>query len=796
MCSTTTFDIPDIDGFLSRHPDSEYEMAPGSLTSPLVGTPQVLGNFEYNNEAAAGLNHFDDYIALLSNNPGLLQKGWNDGEQDGSAISDRLLRQPDPSLMLDINAEIHKLHAGSANRRDDPDSITSRVDSSSPASDGEGPRTTTHVPQPRAAASKGNPRRQNHSCDQCRSSKKACDLPLSICINQQTPSPTCTTCNIRGLECTVAWLASKKSEQHAKKRLRTASPVPEMSDTGGLPDDPATSGGEQSKAFNPFQSRLSLQTVESDIVRQLTARKASTQHFNLYIDVCDMPLTQCLLQGSMPPRYSMGLAALAPLSTSEHLAAYSEKANGWIKSCWEMSSSPWSSTAVAPHAFRAVSFLDSLFQEARTLSFSAPGSSRDASINETYKWVAIATAAQYATDKSQSPSTSRYGSDLAVVTWRKAREMVFKNLAATGSFRQSLSLMFFGFIIRPNADSDETDLMEEDANYALCEGIPRLHSLCVQARSCIHSMKEDGSNPFIPGTRKAFNFARGLPCDVQENVLELIGAIEWLANIANVVLIAITRGDVCPMPVESPDVNTGSAQMIGSPGQSLKSESSLATIQNDQEIYHSFLQRANAEEDRTLVAFWQQRPSDHELKQEVRHAASLEILLWKSLASLILRVQTVETGNVDYGALQSQYETTMKLVGLWRSTVGAFDGTTIERLEHSPDEIRRMVAFCVNDGDLAVLLFYDTAQRLETDLGQQPSAPAKDGLLKTLRVTRSRLTEQRLLSARQISTIALVSRGLSSPRFQGHSGLKAYVQDTGAHPVSSSQTASCQLSFY
>lgn len=173
-----------------------------------------------------------------------------------------------------------------------------------------------------------------------------------------------------------------------------------------------------------------------------------------------MPISQCLLQGSMLPRYSLGIAALAPLSGNMQLSNYLDKANLWIESCWETNSSLWASTSVAPHIFRAVSILDSLFQRDGSRGSLAPMTSRDSSITEAYKWVAMATAAQFAAGKDEHGSTSNTDSrtarprsrDIASATWRAAKQMVFGNIAATSSFRLALSLLLFGIIPPPDTD--------------------------------------------------------------------------------------------------------------------------------------------------------------------------------------------------------------------------------------------------------------------------------------------------------------------------------------------------------
>ena len=490
-----------------------------------------------------------------------------------------------------------------------------------------------------------------------------------------------------------------------------------------------------------------------------------------------MPLSQCLLNGSLPPRYSLGIAALAPLSNSVHLNTYLEKANMWIESCWELNSSSWSSTAVAPHTFRTVSLLDSLFQEKCT-EHSRPSPSRDASINEAYKWAAIATAAQYAVDHSQRPGRG-HSRDLALTTWCKARKMVFKNIAASGSFRQSLSLILFGLILRPKGGLDD-DTTLEDSRFALCEGIRRLYRLCIRAHDYVREMQDDDP---MQDDRGSSTLIQKFPSDVTANVLELIGAISWLTDMTNSIITAMSHGELSPMDLSKDDSNPDISQILRFSPHSPQNNTLPVTEKENRLIDDSILSRAISSE-QTLMTFRRYDISDAKLEYTVRQSGSLVILLWKSLASLTLAEKTVRTGKVDYEKLHWSYRTTMKLVKLWRTTFGTFDGATTAFLKQSSSEIRHIVAFCLNDGDLAVLLFHEITKQLEMSLSQLPSTPERERLCEVLQSDRSVRQEQRLMSVAQVSTMASICQGISSPGFQGESGMKACVQGIGAHPVS------------
>ncbi|GFF59346.1 Pc21g21100 [Aspergillus udagawae] len=716
-----------------------------------------------NNPAAA--DPFAEYIALLSSDRPWLHEQSSDEDAIGTTNLD--LPQRPQQLMATIyeGEGPHFLTIGARNS-EVRDSIGDLLNSTSPqatASDLE--IASAHAQPPKHDSSIRNRRRQNHSCDQCRSSKRACDLPMSVRIRHKEPSSSCSTCKSRGWECTVVWLAEKKSKEYARRRAKMASYEAGANEAGA--EEKRTD-----RVRPPIRENIS--TVESDLSRKLDMGEMTLQYFNLYIDVFDMPMSECLLRGSMPPRYIRGIAALAPLSTSENLALCLREANAWVNRCWEANTVPmsWSPNTAAPHAFRTVALLDAVFQyRDNTKSSRKPSSLRVASINDTYKMVAIATAAQFIVGNGQPSSYSR---EIAATTWRKAREMVFKNMAATNSFRQSLSMTLFGLIIRPNISPDEDNVSETDSVYALCEGIRLLDSLCLKASRQLQTMKEN--YPYTSG-----DCTWDLAPDVIENLLELVGAVQWLANLANDVVVGTSRGTICPIPpTQVIDRNTGSPQKyVGSLQQPDITTSPTAIKELD--IENSVLSRSPTG-GQILMTLEHSSSSYDEVKQAIRDLVPLITLLWKSLAGFMIVAKTIQTGKSDFESIASHYKATMKFVELWRSTFGTFDDKSVLRLQQSPSKIRRTFAFCVNDGDLGVLLFYDTVQSLEKDLAQQPLTPQKRDLCNILDATRRVLKDQRSMSAAQISALASICGRVSSPGFQDNGGLKAYVQDIGAHP--------------
>jgi hypothetical protein len=762
---------------LKNSPRGEAQVSESSIllsTSAAEPPMQLLDSVSFDgmftNESMAA-DTFANYIAFLSSNQTGLQDERSHELQNWSMMTDPAQQQYCASLIpgIDEQSEVIQFPNIRTKSAEPRDTIGGPLDSTSPATATSDMGDITGNERPTAESPQvRKQRRQNHSCDQCRSSKKACDLPLTVRISHKSPSTSCSTCDNRGMRCTVTWLAGRKSKREAKKRANMVSNVAEAGDINA----------EEQPAYRlrpPIPEGIS--AVETNLSRQLDSRKLGLQYFNLYVDVCDVPISECLLQGSMPPQYNMGIAALAPLSGSRNLAIHLKIAKEWINSCWETVSDEdlWSSSGASPHAFRTVALLDAIFHcKIYNEVPHAVASLRDASINDTYKWVAIATASQFTIEGNHSSSYSR---DLATAAWRKAREMIFENMAATDSFRHSLSMALFGLIIWPKISPEEDYFSERDSVYVLCEGIRRLDSLCAEATRHLEDVEDNSL--YSAGERSC-----KLAPDEKEKIVELIGAIQWLANFTNDAVIATSHGAICPMPIKAIiDINPKGTRRTM---RSLQAPDLATSVnaQKDQDIENSIFSRAMTQR-QTLMALECSSRSFHTVKDAVRNSALLLILLWRAVASFMLVAKSVRTGKADYKIIASRYEATMNLVVLWRSSFGIFDGKSIESLQQSSSEIRRIFAFCVNDGDLGVLLFHETMQNLEKDLAGRPLTSEKTSLCDILDSTRSCLQSQRSMSAVQISTLAAICGRVSSAGIQGNGGAKFNVQDIGARPVSS-----------
>jgi len=628
-------------------------------------------------------------------------------------------------------------------------------------------------------------RRQYRSCDPCRLAKRACDLPPGVAIHGNKPPMPCTMCSVRNAECTVAWLASRDgSSRHAQKRPGSSSRSLTTRRTGDSGD--ANLRQRQNDDGLWVHSASLTPSAEWDLAKGLVARERWSQQLYLYIDIIDMPLAVCLSQRCMPPCYTLGITALAPLTESTVVSPYLDRARSRITTCWDMNVTPWMPTPPTPQLFLAVSVLDALFQHPEDQQ---KRNLRDEAIAETYKWVAIATATQFTTHKydcGETGETHSRAKDLAIVTWKRAREMLFQNIGATRSFRLALSLLLFGTILPPTG-LEQSSAFAEDAAYAASEGAQRLRTLGVNARLYLQSSYGGADVPLFfssvvdprtgrPGSRPV----QALPCEEKQNVLELLGAIEWLLCISQSATIVTSReckGLTC-LDIDSVRIDKLPLRGPEQP----RNMDEMQTRRHEKELEDAILSRARAQQD-TVTGLWQQGVSYDLVDQAVNHSGSIAVLLWRSLALLTLASQRLLTGLASYAEFQRYYIATTTIISSWRLTFGQIDRSTIMNLQWSPAELRRSVLFCATDGELAILVFDELIRELDAQLPGESWLPAEDSIHTDFRYTKMYRQEQRLMSAMHIAYLASTNVGISNPDSQQGCGLKANVRDISAHPV-------------
>ncbi|OQV06639.1 hypothetical protein CLAIMM_11181 [Cladophialophora immunda] len=518
---------------------------------------------------------------------------------------------------------------------------------------------------------------------------------------------------------------------------------------------------------------------ELGLTRQITAKQTCEQQFNLYVDIWEMPMRECLSHAYSRSSNSSGFEALTKLSTNACFAKYFGEAQLLVKGCWQMASNAWGTTSSAPHLFFVVAVLDALFQHEGRSNPRASTEAREAAINETYRWVALATATQFSIRNDECDKPSLQVRDFASTAWRKARQLVFENIAATSSFRLALALLLFGLILPPAQTHPES---VEDATYAQSEGVRRLQSLCAQAHSLFLDINRSKTQDLQVGmcvAKRKGNLVHALPSQVRELVLELIAIVRSLADIVNWVAIGHSWGQVYSNPPDLYECNVSDERATHA------AHGTEGMTRREREVHGVTTQmRTNGT---SVTVLWRQNIEEEVVLCAVQGSVSIVVMLWKSLALLIVAVSNVaeEEEDAEYGEIERQYASICALIDAWRTAFGTFDENTSLSLQHCGSSLRRSILFCSTDGDLAVLRLYEVILKLETDLRQQPSTPAKRQLLIALQSSSARREEDRRISAMQISFLAANSQGISSPGFQGRGGLKAYVQDFAAHPLPS-----------
>ena len=585
------------------------------------------------------------------------------------------------------------------------------------------------VPQPRVL------RKQNHACDACRTAKKACDLPPRRPSRRSngyaiTANKACSLCTTRGLDCTISWLANKPTRKRSTR-----------------PDADNT-------VVDPISRPATTLAVEHDIARQIVARDTRAVQFSFYVDSFEMPIAHCLLRGSLPPIYKLGLEAITELGNMAAMSQHVEMAESWIKACGEVSKdSPWTeSMCSAPHLFRTVSVLDAIFE---SVLFPRITKLKHASITETYKQVAFAMASQYTVKgPTATVDTPSRGHDLSLVTFRKARELIFSNISTVGSFRLAFTMLIFGTVAPPGC-GEELEGFLQDTQYVFQKGQRRLQTLCANAQSALRALFESNQPP------RSSQGAMSLPRAAVPLVAELVGVLQWFIDLCHSVVFSTSQSQS--------DNYSSSDSMVAadSPASSDSSQASIVSpvlaVMPDpqsQEAEDSIV--AQAENSTcSLLSQWKHDGATDILSfiDSSRRVTSVGVLLWRSLARLSAAAQSAlqgATGAAAFESVEPLYVGMSALIRLWRATFGTLDiETRLYPNKHAP-VTWRLLSICSNDADLSILLFCGVAQRLERHMGEDPhSFSLKDTqLYRRLREDTAFRKEQSLISARHAAIIA------------------------------------------
>jgi hypothetical protein len=519
------------------------------------------------------------------------------------------------------------------------------------------------------------------------------------------------------------------------------------------------------------------------------ASHTCSQKLGVYIDIFDIPLSKILSEKCVPPCYSLGIAALTPLKHNTQLAARFDQAELNIVNAWEMGPFSRQPTSASSRLFLTASILDLLFQ--RLDSRSENGRlSREVALTETHKWVAIAAGSQFTVNENGAENEEKshqQARDMAYATWSKAKHMVFENIAASKSFRLGITLLLFGTILPPTGMNQSRDY-EEDAVYALQEGICRLKVLCAEARTYLQGddARSNIITPLIgqhqPKAKQCL--FQSLSREAHKNVSELIAAVEWLVEMSQGPAIALYPCRSILVAPSFNDCDTESTPLKEEIAQGLEVKG-LNNRRNSIPVDDAVIARVKAAA-QPLTVLWTQGSAEQLVYSALLELAPLVVLMWKSLARLTIATQNMAAGQLTYTEIHQHFQRMLMLVDLWRTTFGTIDYDSAMTLQLSTTALRRYVIFCATDGDLAVLRFYELSLCLQSHLANQPLSLG-NSLRETLELTKTYRNSQRVISAMQISYLASTNHGVSSPGFQGKDGLKANIGDIRAHPVSATR---------
>jgi hypothetical protein len=646
------------------------------------------------------------------------------------------------------------------------------------------PRTTDTTPKPSSLANKhaSGPaphtrrfRKQNHACDQCRVAKRACNFRNDITTFRHRPLQPCTTCVSRSLDCTVEWLAAKQASAGAAKQRR-ARAIKEHQ-----PAELVRVDGEPIPAPNLACSSL-VPTSDLQLVRYFSVRETCLRHFSLYVDIVDMPLSHFLLHGMMPQRYSMGLGALSPLSRRDCFTDFWRRADEWVNSCWDRVPESRLSLDVAPHIFHTASVLDAIFERREALENGASSLTREDAINRAYKWAALASAARFSINPNGDTAHSR---DFGYATWQRAKQTVFDNIAATGSFRLALALVIFGTIEPPGPIERRAD-DQEISNYALCEGVKRLQTLCHKARACLRGHLNSLDGPCFWARQLSggdYHPAHTLSSEVQTNLLELIAAVEWLINFIHAARTVLSKGSVQPLGSDFVLCNTDVCSEEDEEVRSLGDSVSAAQNGQSKELSLACQILDNAAAHGPVTQLWHGEPSESTMLYRLKRCGMLSIFQWDALARLTVASGSTLTPRCNLERIRHFCINIDEIIKSYRAAFGTFDDVSASNFQSASPEVRRMAAMISNDSDLGILLYFDMLKALQSKVAQERASAHKEALLKQLVASVEFCAKQRLVSATQVSLFARARSG-ASPGLKGSSGLKAHIQDLAAHPVS------------
>lgn len=369
-------------------------------------------------------------------------------------------------------------------------------------------------------------RKQNQSCDQCRASKRACNLPADS-------NGPCLTCQTRQLECSTRWLQSRREQgKESGARSQEEAPIghtykeedaqvphdytrseqqPQESSTErisngeevlkGSPQDPVSGRDSKQPSLTPVQQQANVSTIMSQLVKGSLGNHLKRCKLRVYLGVLEHPFSHWLGDGCTPHVHGLDILQ-ANMDTSEDLLRpYTYMTTGIFESLFE---TPGAQHApIKPQIVHAISILDTFLllhnMQRRGIDLnSLPDSSprmrhiqqQNEAINDALTWAAVANSCQFSGGGEIGAARDGKGRQSAraqaTTVWNKARDALFANVSSS-SIRIAFAFIIFGITTPPNWEATAVSSPSEDVVFAIAHGMRIVRRQCAVVRQILSS---------------------------------------------------------------------------------------------------------------------------------------------------------------------------------------------------------------------------------------------------------------------------------------------------------------------
>lgn len=308
-------------------------------------------------------------------------------------------------------------------------------------------------------AARSGSRLQNRACDQCRRSKRRCDLaeagPDGLPVQHAGP---CKLCVRKNLQCTTHWSALQQTVSSSRQELRHIS--------------------QTSASYTALQDQLSshnyvslgLSTTSKSLSDNIDGLYISTKQLFTYVAAWEWVWNHFLGPGATPNGVSLD-AAIHPRRGLLSASA----ARAWddmmvVNNVSHISPSFFYSTFVCDEAFRPSG------------RFNLPKKADEISM-QALQYAIVAYASQYGSqmpgewrDDETEAVRRQKDTQIAEAAWRRARDFLMANSSVT-TFRMAYALHLFSNTCPPLRSSNSNLDVVQDAVFTLQTGLRMMDNL-------------------------------------------------------------------------------------------------------------------------------------------------------------------------------------------------------------------------------------------------------------------------------------------------------------------------------